>query len=243
MYHIQGDYVQFQRSILPDGKVDVLICLNSIKPDHQKDKILKPGAYVQANRSEAFEFNILGEIELIGVRFYPHTFFRVFAVPPAEIQLGIQDLNSFFSFSVDDFISQLSDFSTIHQKLTYVENWILSVAKGNPLYFAFEHELAHQLTQTSSRTTLDAICADQSSYKRIQRYFGNVVGTSPKQYQRLLRLDALHQYLLSANPNTIRWLDVVYELGFYDQSHLSKETKSLMDLTPTQFLDSVKNFV
>jgi len=151
-------------------------------------------------------------------------------------------LNTFIPIN-EDLIEQLNAQKTIQLKFKCIEYWLLNFLEKTQHYYAFEQEIAHQITQNHTIQTLNWLKSDPSKYKRMQRYFTKIVGSSPKQYQKQLRLDTLHQKLLVLNPDDVKWFDVVYELGFYDQSHLNKEIKSLMQMTPSEFLQAKNEFI
>lgn len=238
MYHLSVSVDVYKRAILPDGKLDVVFLFNPMYKLGENGPFLKEGIYTQSNLNAFSEIEIVGNFEILGIRFHPHTFFRVFSIPPIEIPSGIQPLKTFVSINQDNLLTQIRELKEVEQKLRFVENWITSVVNLNKHHFAFEHILMQRITQIDSIKILDELCINHSVYKRLQRYFSKVIGVSPKQYKRLLRLDGLHQKLISLTPEDVCWDDVVFELGFYDQSHLSKELKALIALTPTKFLES-----
>jgi AraC-like DNA-binding protein len=242
IYHIQSNSESLNRSVLPDGKVDVAIVLKDVRNSINSMFTQTEGVYVQINNGKPKNVEIVQGSEIIGIRFFPHTFFRFFGIPAAEIGDDIHNLNSFIPIN-EDLIEQLKAQKTIQSKFICIEYWLLMFLEKTQHYYAFEQEIAHQITQNHTVQTLNWLKIDSSKYKRVQRYFTKIVGSSPKQYQKQLRLDTLHQKLLILNPDDVKWFDVVYELGFYDQSHLSKEIKSLMQMTPSEFLHAKNEFI
>lgn len=72
-----------------------------------------------------------------------------------------------------------------------------------------------------------------------QRYINNVFkynfGVSVKKYSDIIRAQAAIHYLQSANV-----LDVMSDLGYYDQAHFIRDFKQYTSLTPKTFVDGMR---
>lgn len=81
-------------------------------------------------------------------------------------------------------------------------------------------------------TLHDLASAVQSSPYHLARVFHRHVGMPPAHYRRALRVLAAQRLLCSGE----RPADVALACGFYDQSHLNRHFKSIVGVTPTQYL-------
>jgi AraC-like DNA-binding protein len=71
------------------------------------------------------------------------------------------------------------------------------------------------------------------SRKHYERNFQEIVGTSPKQFLRIIRFQhALHY---KAQHQETKLAELAYECGFSDQSHMTNEFRDLAGLTPKRF--------
>ncbi|WP_027376383.1 helix-turn-helix domain-containing protein [Kaistella palustris] len=77
-----------------------------------------------------------------------------------------------------------------------------------------------------------------TSRKTLERAFLNYLGLTPKFYARIIRFNALKEYLVS-NPQNESLTSLAYDHGFYDSSHLSAEFKRFSGCTPTGFLKTL----
>ncbi|MFE3800286.1 AraC family transcriptional regulator [Nocardia tengchongensis] len=111
-----------------------------------------------------------------------------------------------------------------------------------------EAELPHRLTEdpvrrdhrrllNSAVTAMDTtapigdLAADLAvSERQLRNLFTAGIGLSPKHYARIARL----RQVLAAAGNT-PWSDVAHASGYYDQSHLSADFRSLMGVAPTAY--------
>ncbi|MDN5397531.1 MAG: helix-turn-helix domain-containing protein, partial [Chryseobacterium sp.] len=73
------------------------------------------------------------------------------------------------------------------------------------------------------------------SERHLERKFEDYIGLSPKKYGRIIRL---HHFIDLMNKNTVGESIAALsdEAGYTDQSHLIKDFKSHIGLTPNQYL-------
>ena len=74
------------------------------------------------------------------------------------------------------------------------------------------------------------------SRQLLSRQFAEKIGISPKHFARIIRFNSLHRFL--ATQPKLRWVDVTYDFGYFDQSHFIKDFHEFMGLLPTEYLFS-----
>jgi AraC-like DNA-binding protein len=72
------------------------------------------------------------------------------------------------------------------------------------------------------------------SHDAFEKRFRKIVGTTPKQFSSIVRLSSI----ISQGQNNPNLLDIIFEAGYYDQSHFNKDFKQFTGQTPTDFLKS-----
>lgn len=72
------------------------------------------------------------------------------------------------------------------------------------------------------------------SKKQFSRIFVDYVGTTPKEYLRVVRMQRA-LYLLQTD-TTLSFAQVACECGFFDQSHMINEFRFFSGYTPTEYL-------
>lgn len=78
------------------------------------------------------------------------------------------------------------------------------------------------------------------SRKQYERHFQDIIGTSPKQFMRIVRFqNALHY---KANHPDTSLTELAHEIGFFDQSHMINEFKDLSGRTPGQYFAECEPF-
>lgn len=76
------------------------------------------------------------------------------------------------------------------------------------------------------------------SERQLERQFSKNIGLSPKFYARVLRLGYIFSLMQSHNNS---WGDLVYQSGFYDQSHFIKNFKEFTGEDPSAYGFNEKN--
>lgn len=69
---------------------------------------------------------------------------------------------------------------------------------------------------------------------QIERLFHNQVGFSPKKYARLMRVASARDTLKT--PDIKNTAEVAYSAGFFDQAHLIRDFKTVVGLSPGEYL-------
>ncbi|MFP4621328.1 MAG: helix-turn-helix domain-containing protein [Bacteroidales bacterium] len=74
------------------------------------------------------------------------------------------------------------------------------------------------------------------SYKSLYRMFIDEMGMSPKMYLKIIRFNRACSLLDYGSKPDIT--EIIYQCGYYDQSHLVREFKSIMKASPKHYLHS-----
>lgn len=100
-----------------------------------------------------------------------------------------------------------------------------------------EDFLLENLTQPIN---LASLCQALFVSKRTLFYgFDQVMGTSPMTYLKILRLQAIHHMLKTANPQTQTVSAIASEHGFYSMGHFARDYKILFGQTPRDTLKTL----
>jgi AraC-like DNA-binding protein len=95
-------------------------------------------------------------------------------------------------------------------------------------------QMAHSLRRVGGAATVAAIAyRHRLSVRHAERCFAEYIGTTPKMYSRLLRL----QTALESTRGEVRpeWAGVALNAGYFDQSHMVREFRELTGETPVRF--------
>lgn len=86
-------------------------------------------------------------------------------------------------------------------------------------------------------TSLAALMSEpQLNYKYLERRFRKYIGITPKKYFKLKRYLSFYERWL--RHDHYNYIDLVYEFDFFDQNHLIKDFKAVLNQSPNQFKNS-----
>lgn len=74
--------------------------------------------------------------------------------------------------------------------------------------------------------------------RQVERLFKKYIGLSPKYYARIIRFNYIFQLIKS---KTSSWTEVVYQSGYYDQSHFIRDFKAFTGEDPSSYYFEEKN--
>lgn len=136
------------------------------------------------------------------------------------------------------------------------ENALINSDNMESLISSLNKILLNRLTDFNSKTVVSAIKNEilvhngnismselASSFfyseKHIRRLFLNYIGTSPKMFSRIVRVN----YALQLMQNKHMLLnDLALQAGFFDQSHFINDFKSICSLTPHEYMRNMSDF-
>jgi AraC-like DNA-binding protein len=76
------------------------------------------------------------------------------------------------------------------------------------------------------------------SQRQLERYFNKFIGLSPKFYMRIIRFNYIFELMKNDYHN---WQDIVFQSGYYDQSHFIKNFQEFTGEDPTKYEFDDKN--
>ena len=74
--------------------------------------------------------------------------------------------------------------------------------------------------------------------RQLERLFKKYVGLSPKYYARIIRFNYIFQLIKSKNSS---WTEIVYQSGYYDQSHFIRNFKAFTGEDPSSYFFEENN--
>lgn len=219
--------------ILPDGCFELVLNFGEVfKRFHPDGTVeLQPKALMVGQMTRHVMIKPTGRIDLLGVRFHPGGAFPFFRFPQNEMTDRIFDIDAIVPFST--IFSELLNHPSTSDRIKIIETWLCTAFRSgkNDLrltQWATQTILAHNgvVHLKSFQQTLGV------SERQLERLFKNQVGLSPKMFARIIRFQSIFRALESESAD---WLPLVYECGYYDQSHFLKDFKSFAGELPSSY--------
>ena len=224
--------------LLPGGSCALIINLfedeNRLYNGPNDDVVERlPGAVLCAAYSRYFVIDTREQRANIGVGFRPGGTWPFFDPGGDELQnqhVGLRDL---WGSAGDTLRERILSAPTPRAKLLLLETELLQRAT-RPLQRRAEVDFAiARLTQAPSDYTIAMLSEHVGlSARRFTRLFTLEVGLTPKVYARVQRFKRVLGCMQSGAARD--WTELAQNCGYFDQSHLIRECRSMSGFTPTE---------
>lgn len=235
---VSPDESKEKQRIVPDGCIELAFILGDNIKRYTSDSefIIQPRAMVLGQTVEPFYIQPVGYVHTFAASFYPYGF-------SSFISDSVIKLNN-----VETAINQLFEKDEAEQ----LEESIITALDTRERIDVLESFLRSKLVSKETvenivRSTVDLIVlnggnisinkivgADQSLKRKLERQFLSVVGISPKQLSKLIRLQTALKLIANRRDNLT---NIAYASHYYDQSHFIKDFKEFTGVNPRDFLD------
>jgi len=185
---------------------------------------------IQGRAKASKRINSEEKLLLIGIKFKYTGLYQLLDRPLIELynhSIPKKDIANNFLNQLEDMLlnvgSRTDIIETLNNALTnYFHH---STLNNDCHHFTGFVNLFNSLSQLKEDTQL--------SYKQLERNFKKYIGITPKKYFILKRyLSFYESWLIHDHYN---YIDLVYQHDFFDQNHLIKDFKSVLNQSPNQF--------
>ena len=210
--------------ILPDGCVDIILNLgDDCKTDDRAFDIKTGKTYLVGTMKHFKIVEMKPETKLLGIRFKPAAFHSFYKFTSLD---QITDITVEFEKKLSPNLKQviLNPTDYLNQfffnKLTQPKHILLPVVESiqNCKGQISVHELARRNFIT---------------VKQLERNFKQYVGISPKEFINLVRFQFVLP-VIQTKSSEGSLLEIAFEHGYYDHSHLANEIKRYTGVAPTR---------
>lgn len=214
---------QWER-VFPDGCAGILMNLgDTCLTDNGSFSMEFGRTYVVGAMTSFKDSFIDTDTHLVGVCLKPAAFANFYSYAPQnELTNDTVELEKSNSFNVD---------KTLDNPFRYFDHFFSEriKSKNNQL-----QSVINDIHLTNGQISIYELSKRNfTTVRQLERNFKKLVGLSPKEYSNIIRFQ--HALGLIKNPDRNRsLLEIAFECGYYDHSHLTNEIKRNTGLSPSQ---------
>ncbi|KAB7731495.1 helix-turn-helix domain-containing protein [Rudanella paleaurantiibacter] len=147
-------------------------------------------------------------------------------------ELSAEDLTDRTMQELNERLGEETDYGRM---IALIETWLLNRCARLSIDVQPIDRVIAALRQSEMPRSLDWL-ADQAclSSRQLERKFQERMGMSPKFYARIARFD--RAFKLKTQQPQLDWLDVAYQCGYFDFSHLMRDFRQFAEVTPSLLL-------
>jgi AraC-like DNA-binding protein len=193
-----------------------------------------PSCFIAGQALANYTLHLKGTIGITGIVLRPATIYHFFGIPMYELT----DERTCFSTICPNSSTVLHDqIMSAHdnkERIQLLENYILRLLEnathGSTEIIESANKIFESRGQTNITELLDAVPMSRRSF---ERKFLEEIGISPKTYSKIRRFG--YTCSLMAGNRNANLMDVLFEGGYYDQSHFIKDFKYFSGRTPRRY--------
>lgn len=222
--------------IMPDGYAEIIFQFGS-GCSISYDGVLQPlpSPFMMGLLNQPVTLHAKGCLEIIGIRCYPWTVFDLLGLPSGKH--GVHT----FEHPVAQLQSKLNtlvEASKIEEAIDVVQQYFLqtrSQVEVNSLLFKAGEAMKNA---NGTMPVSQIAAAAHATVRTLERQFKQSSGHSVKDVSGLMRFEQVRNHLWTHPDANLAGLAL--ELGYTDQSHLSREFKRYSGTTPAAFARKAK---
>jgi AraC-like DNA-binding protein len=211
--------------ILPDGCIDIIFNLGADCQTESDTYLLKSQqTYLIGTMTRLKETIMLPETKLLGIRFRPAAFTAFYDYPSLH---KLTDRTIEFK---KEFAPDIE--SAVKYAAAYLDHFFLKKV-SLPKRSIFP--LIDDIQKHNGLLSVKALAQKHfTTTRQLERAFNQHMGIGPKEFINLVRYQSAFQKIRH-NTSGKTLLEIAFESGYYDHSHLTNEVKKYTGLAPAQF--------
>lgn len=227
-----------KQRIIPDGCIELAFILGDDIKRYISDSeyIIQPRAMVLGQTLEPFYIQPTGYVYTFAASFYPHGFSSFISEPISKLINKETATNELFEENeANNLEDRIINAPNTSERINILETFLFSKLADERMIENIVKNTVEILLLNKGNISINEIAnADQSLKRKLERRFLDVVGISPKQLSKLIRLQAALKPLINQEESLT---EIAYKSNYYDQSHFIKDFKEFTGVRPRDFLD------
>ncbi|GAB3512801.1 DUF6597 domain-containing transcriptional factor [Emticicia fontis] len=225
-----------KQRIVPDGCMEMVFHCGDLYKQYLQDGscLIQPRSFVFGQITKPLDIEPTGETNIFSVRFQPDGFIAFATIPVSQMENRAVSLNELFGETGTTLEKDILQATTTEDRIALIESFlwqILSTPESiNKLIKSSIEMIIHLGGQVSVDELSDNL---QINRRQLERKFSSVIGLSPKQLAKIIRLQQALKMLSAQNSESLT--AIAYEGNYYDQAHFIKDFKAFTGVSPKKF--------
>lgn len=229
--------------IVPSGLLELIFYLGDKPIPLNNKRSSNANSLITGHLNEFYDMKIEGKMKLFSIIFLPHGLSAFLNLPIQEIYNQNIPLKFIFKNDIDRIESELFEAKSFSEQINIIENYLNILLKKKQINYNYKrlNSSILKINQSKGLVNINTLASDAClSRKQYERIFSQFIGTSPKQFLKIIRFqNAIDQ---KSKNKDINLGSLAYDCGYYDQAHMINEFKSLSGMTPKQYFNECQAY-
>ena len=192
---------------------------------------LMPRYYIGAQLTHPIRIRIPDRLKLIIAIFHRVRSTRLFRTPMRHFMDQEVGLDKLYPQLIRGFDEKIREATEVEEKIRQIDNLFLQIAKQGSLDRSIVDYSVDQIYGVRGNIRVKSLVKElNTTHKTLETHFKEQLGLSPKQYIDVARVNFVLSQLKKLESYNVQ--DIIGKTGFYDESHLIKHFKRLVNFTP-----------
>lgn len=183
-------------------------------------------------------YELTGGADLLILPFIYDGFYRFLSLPLDGFEAGVlkEEDVAIYTQRLEEVWQMLSLITDPEKRIEKLTAYLLdNIFQNDPAIMLIKESVPD--IHNPSLNPVKVIAGRASLTERtIQLRFKKYVGYSPKELIRFLRFKQVLSFILERPKEKIDWFELIVQYGYHDQSHLIKDFKYYIGVSPKQFI-------
>jgi AraC-like DNA-binding protein len=202
---------------------------------NQREEMVQPKSFIYGQITHYNDLRSRGALGMLVVVLQPFGIYNLLNIPASEMNNCVIPLADLFGGDTRDLEDRILYAGHVSQIIHTVEQFLLNIKSetknGDP---AFEESL-QMIYQHKGMLTIESLLKKiPVTERQLERKYNKYIGSGPKRFSDIIKFQHFLKLLQHHRPDS-KMTDVVYQAGYYDQSHLNNYFKKTTGLTPWQY--------
>lgn len=234
---------EYSHRVVPSGLFELIFYLNDRPRTEDERKSISDSILVTGQLKDFYDLQIGGSLSLFCINFHPHGLAMFLDLPLDELFEHSVPLRLLVKDRVNQLEDELSETRTDEKRKKIVEEFLISCMKKSETKHNYGRirQIINQINLSRGKIDIETLASESFlSRKQFERTFTEIIGTTPKQFLKVVRFqNAIYEKSRQAD---LSLTELSYLCGYFDQSHMISDFKKLSGKTPGQFFAECEPF-
>lgn len=234
-WHIDSEGVEVieTQKIVPDGYPEIILHYGDSYEINNSGEWTPQSRYLLAGQlKHHFFLRNTGVSGMIGIKLQPAALTFLLGVDQSVLTGKVIELPNDITQFLSPIIPLLKPGLDVIEVCNELDGAFLKQAPQETNTKDIEEALALIIERKGNIGVNELTQTVNCSERKLERLFKRFVGLSPKFYARIIRLSYIFELMQEGDKS---WSDLVYDSGFYDQSHFIKNFKEFTGEDPSSY--------
>ena len=237
-WNLEGDRENTPKknTIVPDGTMKLIFHYGDTYRHHLEHggSIVLPRCFLIGQLTKPYVVEPLGVTGSFVVRFHPNGFLPFTTIPIKKMENTAVPIETLFGVEGAEIGERILNATDTRARIQLIEDFLLKRLTAKSTIDAVVKSTIEAILEAGGKFTVTEFSKKKKIHRRqLARKFSDVIGLSPKQLSKTVRIQAALKSLLSADVTSLT--DVAYQNEYFDQAHFIKDFKEFTGLTPKDF--------